>query len=345
VLAILERLFISLADKYGDNWMREDKTLFQKMQDEVKEARRIKNITGHLLRDLVLKMFERVPEMESHEPTFRNGTFSYGGFCLELPEYICSRIMSIGDLSTVLHMLIRLRTVGFQGQQWAMPRSWFRHIRETFGLDLIAFSSPVNVQMEDVKFCSVNTADIAFGSVGNFFSFDLEMYMAPFQNKTMVVTINAPFVEDVLARAVHRVDEMFQLATSLDIKLVVFFNGPNWDDAKFFQLLSQHRFLRRSYTLKKGRYFYEDCFEVDAQSHITGRFESQLFALSNNPELSFATMTKGFEHIEVRKPSYKSGGRGAIRRRRTDTKKCQKCQESFTPRQPQHRYCKKCAFK
>jgi Phosphorylated CTD interacting factor 1 WW domain len=351
VKAILERLFVSLADRYGDEWMRETPDLFDKMTEEVTLARKAKKgkkpkiikTTGKALSQMVLDMFNSESEIEDNlECLFENDTFSYGDFQLELPKRVSDRLL-VQDLSTIILMLLRLRTVGFQGQQWAKPIKWFEYIQKEKGLDLIAFSSPVNVQLSNVPFCSVSTVDVPFGSVGNFFTFDIQKFMEPFSGKKMTIAMNSPFTEDILLRAVHRVDEMFEVAEKFDIHLTVFINGPNWDDAEFFQLLSKHRFLRRAHTLRRGSYFYEDCFQTGPQSIVPGSFESQLFALSNGKtDVSFANMTTGFEKkVVTRHTGSKHGGRGA---NRSKDKKCRKCGTTFTPRQPKHMMCKDCKF-
>lgn len=306
--------------------MQFDNQLFSKMVSEVKDCKKIQ-ISGEKLQDMILSAFTHKPDVESNAiPVVAGNTYTYGQFSLEIPAKIAERLRSKASSEAILLMLSRLRTFGFQGQQWAIPAEWFQYLLQKFGPNiLICFASPVNVQIY-VPFCSLDEADKPFGSLGNFFELDLKVYMGNFAGKSLCATLNPSFTEEMLLAAFRRVEEMFELAHELKIELVVFFNGPYWNDAEFFVELNNCAYLRRAVKLEKGQHFYEDCFVDDAQNVVPGVFASQLWALSNY-ECDFSDMTTGFaKKVVVRKSD----------------KQCTKCKKTFSPSAPHHKMCRDC---
>lgn len=318
--SVLERLCISLTKKYGSEfWQQYDAEIFQKFVDEINSHKTLKKaFDGNTVAQELAAVFEQPKVLEIVEAKRDNHKqFSCGEFKQVLPTTIVAKLSQQGNVEQIVCMLLRLDSLCPGGQQWAMPKTWFDNINKMFssGTILIAFSSPINVQMNNIQFGCLHDEDKTFGGLGDFFSIDFDVFFQRHIGKRVVVTMNPPFIESILAQAAHHVETMMQIANEHKTELLVFFNGPEWNDAGsvFFHALENSTFRKASKKLQKQNHYYEDCF-TEEQRH-SGGSGSHLWALDNTHSISsnsvdYSTMTIGFETAGKISAANKYSGRG-----------------------------------
>lgn len=166
---------------------------------------------------------------------------------------------------TIFISLLHYLTLMPRGQQWSIPLSNYKKYMGK-GVTIEGFASPFNsraLQIGDKNFryCSVSSTDVPFGSLGNFFDQNFKGY---------TVVINPPFIESILERTAVKCSEQLEMHPC---KFV--FNGPNWSDSKYFQILSKSKFLTDTKFYKKGQHTYEDT----SGKEFTANFGSVVFQL------------------------------------------------------------------
>lgn len=296
--AILERLFVCLCEIYSEDWQKYNEELFKIMEYEIANCKKLK---GKIDKGEVSKLVKKAFNINVVTPDTNfivyNNTFVYGKFSQHLNRCIIDRLKNYKP-SEVMCMLLRMAAMCPQGQQWSIPTEWFKYICETYGnIDLIGFSSPQNVQIESA-FCSIHPRDSIFGSIGNIFKIDFKRYLVKYKDNKFVCTMNPPFIVDILNQAVRIVHDIFEIGKILNIKIILFFNGPEWKDTMYYQTLIKSEYLKKDVCLAKSEHVYQDCHE---NNFIPANFESHLFALDNynlfkdEQKIAYHNFTEGFK--------------------------------------------------
>jgi hypothetical protein len=214
----------------------------------------------------------------------KSGICTYGPFSQKIPLATLRRLKSHGSDQDVLLGLMSLQSICPGGQQWSMPQKWFNVVREKIGLDLVAYASILNAE-PNTAYCSAFDSDVRLGSLGNFNSLDLNTYFASRKGRNTTITMNPPFVETILLKAVERIDEIFQIASKSKSSVRVLFTCPYWKDAVYFTRIQQQKYLKATFILTKGEHFYEDKAKVNNQE-VIARANSTLFILDTEHDQS-----------------------------------------------------------
>lgn len=136
-----------------------------------------------------------------------------------------------GDLGALVCLAMRYATVISGGQQWGLPRGHFGALHR-YGVNFEAYASPLNSRLLPLG-----------GSYGSLFPDTDRIYgsLGPFESLRMVdlpghIEVNPPFVESILLAAAVKVTR--ELPAIPERK--VFFLGPVWSSAEFFQRLESY---------------------------------------------------------------------------------------------------------
>lgn len=305
--AIIERLFVCLCEVYSEDWQKYHELLFKVMENEIQDCTKLK---GKLERGEVTKVIRKhfnttiprgdIKTIEINKDSNSHTKFTYGKFSQKVYAHTAKRLEKYEDIE-VLGMLLRMSALCPQGQQWSIPMEWFEHIKQTYGnIDLIGFSSPQNLQIE-TKFCSIHPKDTTFGSIGNIFKVNFEKFLKQYQGKRFIFTMNPPFIVNILNQSVCVANNIFNIGHKLNIKIILFFNGPEWKDTMYYQTLLKHSKLKKHTKLNRTEHTYEDCHE---NTFVPANFESHLFVLDNynpitDPVQNYTHFTKGFQHFDL----------------------------------------------
>ena len=306
---ILERLFMSLCETNEEEWLYVNDKLFAKAQEEIANCKKLDVDPMKIIHEITGGFDLNVTTPDS-PPVMNENVFSYGEFSVTLPPALAQRYKKY-PLEEVITMLMRIHSLCPQGQQWAMPRDWFANVKKRYGHHLIGFSSPLNTQVENIPFCSIHSGDVAFGGVGDIFRLNFREWVTRFAGRRCTVTMNPPFIEQVMSDSADLIENWFEVANELKVELTILFNGPEWSDAAFYTKLMKSKYLKADKLLGKGKHRYQDCLTFKT---ITAYFGSHLFALDNhsNSPNYYNSMALGIECADGRKnTSFKHGGRGA----------------------------------
>ena len=167
------------------------------------------------------------------------------------------------DPRDVVELLLRYECLCPQGQQWAVPKSWLESIKAEYGLDLIAFASPINKGV-DAPYCSGYTEDKRFGSLGSVFKLGPD-WIEQFSLRRCTIEINPPFIEQILSDAASFVEGLLRRAAEMrnPPKITILYIGPDWTDADFYTRITERISGVRTVTVRpiklvSGTYSYEN---------------------------------------------------------------------------------------
>jgi hypothetical protein len=209
-----------------------------------------------------------------------------------------AQLIALGGCEAAMAVVLRYDVILSTGQQWGLPQAHLDHLYDKFRVRGEGFSSPLNARLlgkPGAVMCSAfPDTDAAFGSVGDFFSRDLQELDGNWY-------INPPFIEHILARAAHRVLDALDPSrpqTSADSKTkgqTFFFVAPAWTDSEAYAALHNSRYLIAELRLEPRRYFYED---PSGQRQNT-KAASIYFALSTEPSSVRARLLDALRHVLI----------------------------------------------
>lgn len=289
IRAIRERFCVTAACYMGDNWL--EYTDYSKMQSEIQACRHV-NDKKRVFDEIV----ESLQRMQKVEPQTPKVVSRYT--CDTYAPVLSSEVVSFLDAYPVedaMALLLRYECLSPQGQQWAVPKKWLLSIQRTIGIDLVAFASPMNKQI-DAPYCSAYESDKQFGSMGSFLKLPAA-FIDKYAGGSFTCEINPPFVEQILLDAVRAI-EMFArhiCDNKIDVKFTALFVCPDWQDAEYFQRVSNLTTCARvnKYKLRAGEYAYENGTTGKA---LDTRQDSWLFVITSG--LTAEVTLDGFTTVQ-----------------------------------------------
>lgn len=185
----------------------------------------------------------------------------------------------------VMKMLLRYSLMFLGGQQWSLPRAWYKRVIEVYGVSIEAFASPLNSQLmmlcpESPKFCSVfPDTDEPFGSMGSLFEMSAESV------ENQVIVSNPPYVLELM-------NELMMLQTSWlsQVKTRIIMCVCAWEDADYYKQATNSPYLKYQQRMKAGKHKYEMTTTKGVKT-MTARFESHLFVFSSHDDDTEAMYT------------------------------------------------------
>lgn len=197
------------------------------------------------------------------------------------------------------------------------------NIATKYGIDIVAFSSPLNKQIStsclaktSTKYYSGYAEDSVLGSCGSFFDLKPD-FLNGFPAHHCTIEVNPPFIERILLDTVRAIEKFFKYAMSMlySPKLTVLFVTPDWTDAEYFRAVNELTDCKvHTVKLFAGDYSYENATEGTA---ITSKQNSWLFVITNwdIPKEDLSTILTGFKVVDgAPKHLAKYGGRGVRRK-------------------------------
>lgn len=197
----------------------------------------------------------------------------------------------------ILVMLIRYSCLLQRGQQWNLPRAWYKAMYNKYGSFIELFASPLNSQSllersnDHLDFSNENSirygslfpdTDAIFGSIGS--AFDLKVDDVEGQ----VVIANPPYVLEVM----DRVGDMIQRWLS-EVDTTVILNVPDWTDADYHKESMISPYLVFECCMEANEYYYENSLEVPVK-RIVAVFPSHLFVFTSGSEHSEHDLLDGY---------------------------------------------------
>ena len=165
---------------------------------------------------------------------------------------------------------------GGGGMQWGFCSRHFHQLYK-FGVRIEGFASPFNSRLSrfpDAAFCSLfPDVDRPFGSLGDFFASFTKLSESPHH-----LQVNPPFVELVLDRAAAMCLKLLELETTKP--RYIFFHGPYWPDAAFYQRLRAARYVLE--VRLEANTFYLETPWPERKTFLSRR-DNVYFCLSNQP--------------------------------------------------------------
>jgi hypothetical protein len=160
-------------------------------------------------------------------------------------------------------------------QQWATPSKYISAMLAN-NIHTEAFASPFNSLLFDYRdkgcsFCSLfYDTDYIFGSVGSFFSLDLD------DESIGNITVNPPFIESTLEQTANFI---LSYMGRRKRKFSIMFTLPYWQDTAAYQILTKSPFFVREIIKKSGAHSYYDAVK---DTYISASFNSAIIILSND---------------------------------------------------------------
>lgn len=313
--AIRERHCVTSLCYRGSSWL--EQTDFSKLIEEVKSCKKIERRDQNEVLNGIIANITQMRNVVDAKPIDVK-RYSCGNFRPKLGGEQM-RYLDMYNPLDVMAMLLRYECLCPQGQQWAVPKKWIAEITKAIGLDIVAFASPLNTQIEQkqrdairTKYYSGYTEDAAFGSQGSFLNMKPEV-LDDFAGRTCVIEANPPFVESILLDAVKLFERLFAYASEMESppQLTILFVTPDWSDAEFYEYVTNPSVAPylRTVQLQPGEHAYEN---ATAEMTITSRQRSKLFVLSNDEKLDFPL--NGFKIAKERIAPPAPKGRGVQRR-------------------------------
>lgn len=258
VFSIFERHCVTALCYYGSDWLNHSNDV-SKLVQEIKSSRKIKNGNAICVRIISLLAAMRGVYYTDHsqtEPTIQGikPGYSYRDFRPKLNQALEESLRAY-PIPNVIEMLLRYECLCPQGQQWAVQKNWLEKVRNTIGLDIIAFASPLNLQVplsecvstlggrygqqnKPYRYYSGYSEDSTFGSSGSFLKISPSILDA-YAGKKCTIEVNPPFIERVLLDACHVIHALFKYIKEMkiDVILTVLFITPYWTDAEFYKFV------------------------------------------------------------------------------------------------------------
>ena len=174
----------------------------------------------------------------------------------------------------IIRMLLRYSIFDLSSQQWSIGDNLYEDISEIFNISFEMFASPLNFNMN--MFCSIfYDTDHIFGSVGSFYSLDVEKLLI--QN-IKGVFFNPPYLpllmNNCTIQCLNILDKMNILG--VDFTIVSFL--PNWDDADYIKNFIGSKYTVDSRIVNKGNYILH---EKDKGKLINGTFDLLVIVLNS----------------------------------------------------------------
>jgi hypothetical protein len=194
----------------------------------------------------------------------------------------------------IIRMLLRYSIFDMSSQQWSIGDNLYDDISDIFNISFEMFASPLNFNMN--MFCSIfYDTDHIFGSLGSFYSLDLEKLL---NQNIKGVFFNPPYLPLLMSKCtihcLNILDEMNKLG--VDFTIVSFL--PNWDDADYIKNFSGSKYTVETRIVNKGKYILH---EKDKGKLINGTFDLLVIVLNSvkfywNDEKK-CEITKGIDKI------------------------------------------------
>lgn len=150
-----------------------------------------------------------------------------------------------GDTRQALHLrllalLLRYKAIRGHGFQAAVGPPTMQLLRETLGVRMELFASPLNARLP--AFCSAfPDVDAPFGSCGSAWALGLD---AVPKSVPVAIEINPPFVESLLDRAAKHAAALLAAADQRKLQLTLVAFYPGWENCAGWQALKAHALLR-----------------------------------------------------------------------------------------------------
>jgi hypothetical protein len=172
--------------------------------------------------------------------------------------------------------ILRYSSLLDRGQQWGLTQDHFDNLYKLCNVKNEGFASPLNSRLMKYKgvFCSLfKDTDEIFGSIGNFFSININDYPGNWQ-------INPPFIESILERTVDKIMKEIEEKRESEKEggKLVFFLVPQWKDTKFYKTLIKSKNI----LYHMGLYKYKYHFEMPNGKKFLSSINCEYFVLSNN---------------------------------------------------------------
>lgn len=292
--AILERWRIGCYNYPGSSAV----DIAQKMREEF-IAKRIfaqENVDKIILAMKRINAEEESPDAGA-QPIIRDNIAQFGRFQYAIPadRVMLLRLAAATKLpreqvdAWIVATAMRYASLVPGGQQWSVPSRVYDVLVTKYHVTIEGFASPFNSQLLryicrgiPVHFCSLfPDLDKVFGSVGDFFRYDLE---------GSISVINPPYIEDILNRAVSKCIAT-TLAASKPTRM--FIVVPKWTDAEFYHALVTTTCLETSMLFDKGSTYFEDV----SGTQIRAQFGVHIFVISGGGMVAdeeYATLRRAF---------------------------------------------------
>lgn len=266
IISAYERHAVTTLCYYGSNWFYCSD--FSKVKKEIEDLWRSGTIE---LTDVRLVRIGLIDVIRS----FRTVSFAPGGmdvspedahavavsplvykdFKMTCGKDLLESLSEQGSPVEITTMMLRYECLCPGGQQWAVPKEWLTNIAAGRGLDFIAFSSPLNRQV-NVPYCSAYAEDRKFGSMGSIFDIQPE-YCDTYAGKNFTFEMNPPFIERILSDSVSFVERFVKYAKKMKNppNMMILFIGPKWEDAEYYSRIK--KLSAETIKLSAGRYTYE----------------------------------------------------------------------------------------
>lgn len=283
----LERWLVALANIssvpdpiFSREKLRSDHPVSLKFASEL-ASKRIPNagtIVGTCIA-IATKFIELTNFESAPQPSRVEDKIVVGAYSRDLPSGRIDLLLQKGTLKDIAIMSLRYSCLLPRGQQWNLPYGIYELLVNKYGVTIEGFSSPINSQIisvnPELNFCSLFLdTDQVFGSLGSFFNQKLE---------NVKLVLNPPFVEDIMNRMTRFLTASFNTAENLMCLCVV----PKWDDAEFYQTLSDHPYLKLIVELAPQTYYYMNTND----DRINAPFASRMFLLSKGfPDINYTEL-------------------------------------------------------
>lgn len=199
-------------------------------------------------------------------------------------------------------MIVRYKCIMDRGQQWNIPYNWYKHLYDTFELNLEGFGSPLNSQMlmikgenpqnlelfSDLAFCSLfRDTDELFGSHGNVFKLDIVKHVKSRGLDHLTAAVNPPYVESLMADTCDTIISWIEQLTKIKFPALIFTGFPAWTDAEFYKKFDKNPWIREKRLLKQGEFYYQNASASGGIGRIYTKSGYAAYILDNYAEVGY----------------------------------------------------------
>lgn len=286
---IMERWAQSMMNTYGTYTVTDEKTSFNtKAMSEMIEKSLFNNMAqasrffmSYCIEPLNKSLNSQFKIVRG-KCTIASNYIAFKEFKMDLNPEIISTLTSLSTQNNILRMVMRYGSILPKGQNWSVPRSQYDYLYKR-GIRYEAFASPLNSKFmgkKDAKFCSIFLdTDKPFGSIGDFFSINMNDPLNNNTDRLIGWVINPPFIDELLTKSAIKVVESAAVS-----ELFAFYIMPNWTDSKAYSTLSECKHMVYSKTLERNTYYYEH-----NGKKITASFKSVVFIIySGTDQIDFS---------------------------------------------------------
>lgn len=247
-----------------------------------------------------------IPRVIAQDFTIERGdaitVITYGRFTREIPNARMDLLRVFASDTAIVCCALRYGALLAGSQQWSMPADVYQIMVRKYGVTLEAFASPFNSHIlpystlegvYDVQFCSLcPDVDAVFGSVGNFFDYDIAQMIA----RHSAIAVNPPYVFTILEKTAALCISICVRAHEQNRSVRLFITVPDWLDCDYYKSLESSEYLEYSIKKTKHTYYYEDS---NINKNIVARFNTTMFILSVGEVDSIKSPRNDYEDIST----------------------------------------------